>query len=492
MGSIADKQPIQASIGAEARDAKKLFVRDVSTPWFELVATKIEITTDFIATGLGVVVSYKIYQAFSLGKEIRYPANVILLTAALFGILFVLMLDRDGGYRKGNGLLRVKETERVLRVSAQEFLFFSALGLMSAHLVSRWVLCIAFGVVPLLVLAEKQLCFGVTRFLHARGFGMQKVIVYGAGDTGRRVFSTLARSPKAGLNPVAFVDDDLSRVGQTIYASGYRRETSAQVLHGPVNSEMLRSLGVETIIVAIPGIGRERFAELASLAATARVRLVYVPSQLLPSAHWVDYVDIDGLMLASFGGPAPKSLYEAGKRILDLLVSLVLVIALAPALLLIAAVVRLDSRGPVLFRQTRIGKNGKPFAMYKFRSMLVDAPAYSYSPKESQDPRITRVGRYLRKSSLDELPQLFNVIKGEMSLVGPRPEMPFIVEQYGPREEQRLDVIPGITGLWQLSADRAFLIHENLQYDLYYIRHRGFFMDLAILLHTAVFAMRGV
>jgi lipopolysaccharide/colanic/teichoic acid biosynthesis glycosyltransferase len=124
--------------------------------------------------------------------------------------------------------------------------------------------------------------------------------------------------------------------------------------------------------------------------------------------------------------------------------------------------------------------------------MLVDAPAYSYSPKESQDPRITRIGRYLRKSSLDELPQLFNVIKGEMSLVGPRPEMPFIVEQYGPREEQRLDVVPGITGLWQLSADRAFLIHENLQYDLYYIRNRGFFMDLAILLHTAVFAMRGV
>ena len=87
---------------------------------------------------------------------------------------------------------------------------------------------------------------------------------------------------------------------------------------------------------------------------------------------------------------------------------------------------------------------------------------------------------------------MINVLKGEMSLVGPRPEMPFIVARYGPREQQRLDVVPGITGLWQLSADRAFLIHENLQYDLYYIRNRGFFVDLAILLHTAVFAMRGV
>jgi exopolysaccharide biosynthesis polyprenyl glycosylphosphotransferase len=492
MGSIADKPTIQASIGARNRNAEKLFVRDTRTQWFEFAVTGIEIAADFIAAGLGIVVSYHIYHALNLGKEVWYSSNMILSTAALIGILFVVMLDREGGYRKGNGLLRVKETERVLRVSAQVFVLFAALGLMSAQLISRWVLCISLAVVPLLVLTEKQLCFEGIRFLHTLGFGIQKVLIYGAGDTGRRVFSTLARSPKAGLNPVAFVDDGLSHVGQTLYASGYRRETSAPVLGGPVSAEMLRNLGVETMVVAIPHIGRERFAELASLVASERVRLVYVPSQLLPSTHWVDYVDIDGLMLASFGGPAPKSLYEAGKRFLDLLASLALVIVLSPVLLLAAAAVRLDSRGPVLFRQTRIGKNGKPFAMYKFRSMLVDAPAYSYSPKESQDPRITRIGRYLRKSSLDELPQLFNVIKGEMSLVGPRPEMPFIVEQYGPREEQRLDVVPGITGLWQLSADRAFLIHENLQYDLYYIRNRGFFMDLAILLHTAVFAMRGV
>jgi len=124
--------------------------------------------------------------------------------------------------------------------------------------------------------------------------------------------------------------------------------------------------------------------------------------------------------------------------------------------------------------------------------MNVDSPKYDFSPQASDDPRITRVGRFLRRTSLDELPQLLNVLKGDMSLVGPRPEMPFIVEQYSPIHRQRLQVTPGITGLWQLSADRAFLIHENIQYDLYYIRNRSFFMDLAILLHTVVFAMRGV
>jgi lipopolysaccharide/colanic/teichoic acid biosynthesis glycosyltransferase len=139
-----------------------------------------------------------------------------------------------------------------------------------------------------------------------------------------------------------------------------------------------------------------------------------------------------------------------------------------------------------------VGKDGKLFNLYKFRTMRTDSPKYDFSPTVSDDPRITRIGRFLRRTSFDELPQLINVIKGDMSLVGPRPEMPFIVEQYKAAHRQRLRVRPGITGLWQLSADRAFQIHENIQYDLYYIRHRSFFMDFAILLHTAIFAMHGV
>jgi lipopolysaccharide/colanic/teichoic acid biosynthesis glycosyltransferase len=124
--------------------------------------------------------------------------------------------------------------------------------------------------------------------------------------------------------------------------------------------------------------------------------------------------------------------------------------------------------------------------------MRVDVPKFGLHPTAADDPRVTRIGRWLRRTSLDELPQLINILKGDMSLVGPRPEMPFIVERYNARHRQRLQVTPGLTGLWQLSADRSFLIHENIQYDLYYIRHRNFFMDLAILLHTAEFAMKGM
>ena len=180
------------------------------------------------------------------------------------------------------------------------------------------------------------------------------------------------------------------------------------------------------------------------------------------------------------------------KRLLDLGVSALLLVALSPLLALIALLVKMTSPGPVIFRQNRVGKNGQAFPMFKFRSMFVSAPNYRLSPTACEDPRITSIGRFLRKSSLDELPQIVNVLLGHMSLVGPRPEMPFIAEQYSPLLRERLKVKPGITGLWQLSADRAFTIHDNIEYDLYYVRHRSLFMDVAILLHTLVFAGRGV
>jgi lipopolysaccharide/colanic/teichoic acid biosynthesis glycosyltransferase len=173
-------------------------------------------------------------------------------------------------------------------------------------------------------------------------------------------------------------------------------------------------------------------------------------------------------------------------------VSLSLLVLGAPAYLILGLIIKLDSNGPVLFRQQRIGQGGRPFQMYKFRTMRTTASAYEYSPRESGDDRITRIGKFLRKTSLDELPQLLNVLQGNMSLVGPRPEMPFIVKRYSAHHRRRLQVTPGLTGLWQLSGDRAFLIHENIEYDLYYIQHRNFFMDLAVLLHTTIFAMRGI
>lgn len=185
--------------------------------------------------------------------------------------------------------------------------------------------------------------------------------------------------------------------------------------------------------------------------------------------------------------------YAFCKRAVDLVISALLLILFAPLLLCIAILVCLDSPGPALFVQKRVGRNGRIFDIYKFRSMYAGSAKYELSPVTSLDPRITRIGRVLRQTSFDELPQLLNVLLGDMSLVGPRPEMPFIVQDYDAQLRQRLSVTPGVTGPWQLSPFRGLPIHQNIHYDLYYIRNRTFLLDMAILLQTLFFTIgRGI
>lgn len=202
-----------------------------------------------------------------------------------------------------------------------------------------------------------------------------------------------------------------------------------------------------------------------------------------------------------------KKGYDAAKRLFDIVFATAAIIFFLPLMVLIALFVKLDSKGPLLFKQTRIGQNrrrrsvsfeisgdkgrteikGKPITIYKFRTMRVDTHPYAVSPKDNKDRRITRVGRILRPLCLDELPQLFLVLNGALSLVGPRPEMPFIVEKYGSLEAQRLLVKPGITGIWQLKGSRTKFIHEELNYDLDYIRNRSLWLDFKLMIQTLLF-----
>ena len=459
---------------------------------FRRTITACEEVADLVVIILTVALGYNAYYFLALGRHIHYGTHTVLAAAFGFAIIMVLMLDRAGAYSRGNSLLRVRETEQVLRVSAQAFLVALAISFSSGFLFSRWLLVLCFTLVPLALFVEKTCMYLLVSALHAKGLGNERVLIYGAGNTGRRVFSTLKRSPRLGFEPVLFVDDDPSKAGTTIFEMGYERRRCAPVIRGPICKELLNEYAIDSIIVAVPSIGREQFLRVVNEAFHARVRLSFVPSHFLPSDSPVDYQDIDGVLLASFGQSTKRTGYELVKRCIDILIAIICLTLGGPVLLLLAAVVRVDSPGPALFKQKRVGKDGIVFEMYKFRSMHVHAASSDYSPKTQSDPRITNFGRFLRKTSLDELPQLLNVLEGTMSLVGPRPEMPFIVDKYGEEERQRLQVKPGLTGLWQLSGDRAFLIHENIEYDLYYIQHRNFFMDLAVLLHTSIFAMRGI
>ena len=451
-----------------------------------------EVFADLLTITLAIKFGYVVYVTAGIGKHTHFSSRVIWTAAGIFSAVLVLMLDRVGAYRRGNSLLRVRETEQILRVSAEALLTVLAVSFFAKILVPRLLLVLCLSFVPLLLFVQKNLLYLLVHALHSRGYGNERVLIYGAGCTGRRVFSVLRASPKLGLVPVAVVDDDSDKVGGTLFEMAYERRSSAHILQGPVTREMLASRGIDLAIIAIPTIERERFVATVEECLAANARVSFVPSHLMSSDSWLDYRDMDGILLASFGKPPVRLSYEVAKRVFDFVGSLALIILGAPLFVLLALFILIDSDGPVFFRQERVGQNGKHFLMYKFRTMRITSSPYEYSPRESSDPRITSIGKFLRRTSLDELPQLLNVLKGNMSLVGPRPEMPFIVEQYTHRHRNRLDVKPGLTGLWQLSGDRAFLIHENIEYDLYYIRHRNFFMDLAILLHTSIFAMRGV
>jgi lipopolysaccharide/colanic/teichoic acid biosynthesis glycosyltransferase len=203
------------------------------------------------------------------------------------------------------------------------------------------------------------------------------------------------------------------------------------------------------------------------------------------------------------------SLYWQVKRVFDVLFSALVLLLLSPLFLFVAILVKLDSEGPVIFKQQRIGQDrrngnslrssgpdrrrvnqkGKPFTICKFRTMHVNSPKYATTPEEDSDPRLTRVGRILRRTCIDELPQLLNVLNGDMSFVGPRPEMPFIVQTYNSVHCRRLKVKPGLTGLWQLRGSRRVPIHKNLHYDLHYIKRQSLWLDFKIIFQTMVFAL---
>ena len=188
------------------------------------------------------------------------------------------------------------------------------------------------------------------------------------------------------------------------------------------------------------------------------------------------------------------SFFKILKRGLDIIISLSLLIILWPVLLLIVIAIKVSSKGPAVFKQQRAGKNGNPFVFYKFRTMTIDADPFGPSPKSGTDPRLTKVGRILREYSLDELPQLFNILKGDMSVVGPRPLYVSQIPEWSERQKKRLLVKPGLTGLAQISGRGEITREEKLEFDVKYVETAGFSADVKIVLTTVayVFSRKGI
>jgi exopolysaccharide biosynthesis polyprenyl glycosylphosphotransferase len=228
-----------------------------------------------------------------------------------------------------------------------------------------------------------------------------------------------------------------------------------------------------------------------------------VPDYFSLSLYQATVEDFAGVPMINLRDPALNDVQRLIKRVFDLLIGGSIMVFILPILSLVALAIKLDSDGPVIFRQQRVGENGRLFGMYKFRSMIVGAETLQEQLttrdehgniiyKRENDPRITRMGRIIRRTSLDELPQLINVLKGDMSLVGPRPELPMMIGQYEPWQHKRFVVPQGMTGWWQINGRANKPLHLHTEDDIYYIQHYSLLMDIYILLKTPWVVLRGI
>jgi exopolysaccharide biosynthesis polyprenyl glycosylphosphotransferase len=447
----------------------------------------LHVATDALLVSLGWLAAY--WVRFALNESFGKPINpfdwyvralpVVVLPWIATGWLF-------GLYKSARMRTAIHELQTVLRGAA--------LGLLVLGSISFFFRELYFGrTVVLLSVAFNLVLQGGSRLLfhqleqRARRSGDcdVPVLIVGTGVSAIRLLQKLQDHPETGYRVAGFVDDadELPE-----------KDVAGLPVLGHVDD--LRRIAVEhgasEVFVALPSLSHTRMLSLVldceDLGITFRV--VTNLFEVLTAGTPIDLVD--DLPLVRLGRESVHPLYEPAKRVFDLALATAGLVVAAPLLLWVAARLRSQGVSP-LFVQTRIGRGGRPFRMVKFRTLEETADPAAVAPRSRHDPRITPYGAWLRVTSIDELPQLWNVLVGDMSLVGPRPEMPFIVEQYDDWQRRRLTVQPGITGLWQILGRKDLPMHENLQYDFYYIRNRSLALDLSILVRTvgAVLSRRG-
>ena len=349
---------------------------------------------------------------------------------------------------------------------------------------SRLTLLLAFALILVLTIISRFASFRVIQRLHRRGIGNRNVLVIGAGWTGRKLQEKFLHVPTLGLNFVGFLDED-PQLNGTWIGRGQVLGTTADL------GRVLAERKVGEVFISLPETNESKIMTLCAELDALGVPYYVVPQLYHLMSYNVRIENLDSIPLITRTERRESLPALVTKRLFDVVVSALILTLAAPLFLVFAVMIKRDSKGPVLFRQTRIGRRGKPFEMVKFRTMHVSDCGDAVAPKNEGDPRVTAIGRYLRRYSFDELPNFINVLLGQMSVVGPRPEMPFIVEGYGPLDRERLRAKPGVTGLWQISYARQDAIHSNLDYDLYYIENQSFLLDLVIVALTGFAVAKG-
>jgi Undecaprenyl-phosphate galactose phosphotransferase WbaP len=412
---------------------------------------------------------------------------------AFSAILVVQVLVHAGmGLFPGLGLGPAEELRRLTQATTMVLVIGVIVTFVAkaGETWSRQVMLVTWGLA--LVALPFARC-AMRRLLCRRSWWGIPCVVVGAGATGRQVVGLLQARPWLGLRPVVLLDDDERQHGRMVEGVPVR---------GPIREEVaaLAQRGVRSVILAIPSLsGRTLSAMLANLHDHART--IYVAPALPGSPHVVASTrEFANTLVLEIRQNLLRPATRVAKRILDLLLVMLGLVVSIPLVLTIALMIAITSRGPVLYGQKRLGKNGREFVAWKFRSMVCDAderlelylaahPAlqeeWRLTRKLRNDPRVTWIGALLRRSSLDELPQLWNVLRGEMSLVGPRPIVRDEIPRYG-EEGYRLYIKtrPGLSGLWQVSGRSDTSYRERVALDSYYVHNWSVWLDLVILART--------
>ena len=402
-----------------------------------------------------------------------------LLTTALLAMHGLYEVDRPRGWAvRFRGIVSATSTAAILTLFASYMLGDQSLSRL--WLAVGWVISVV--AVVLWRIVAQRLYTRLREIVAPRN----RVLIVGANRLGRQLAAELE-----DLRIMGYVDN------------GSDVEHLDFPLLGPISQlgELVDAYAVDELVIALPNSRREQISRILARGFHRHVRVNLLPDlgELLPERFGIQ--ELGGRHYVGF---VPVAAVSWLKRAFDLVLVGAGIVAIAPLLLAVALAVKFDSPGPIFFRQERVGKHGRHFSMLKFRSMdvgadkqleLLRAKNEATGPlfKMKNDPRVTRVGRILRRWSIDELPQLFNVLAGDMSLVGPRPPLPSEVEEYEDWQLGRLRAVPGLTGLWQVSGRSEVPFHDMVRLDLHYIRNWSLALDFEILLRTipAVLTNRG-
>jgi Undecaprenyl-phosphate glucose phosphotransferase len=450
---------------------------------FQRFYTSLKVLTDVAVLTVAFWLAYFTRFHGPWAPEAPPPLGDSLVTLAMVLVVFPVVFDQARLYATNRIRSHIGEIFEIFRSSVLALLILVALNFFFRERYSRLTIGIFVVYEFVLISLVRVVAREILNEIRRRGHNLKTILVLGAGEMGQRVIATIDNHRELGFRVVGVLTRDPSKVGSRV------KDVPVVGLFQDVSSILDRQ-PVDQVIIALPFEEQHLVKPLMEELALRTVDVKFVPDLLQYMTLGGGLEEFGGLPIINLQGGPLHGWNLVLKRSFDVLFALFAIALTGPVMLVCAVLVKLTSQGPILYRQERMGMDGRTFEILKFRTMRVDAESSGALMASKNDPRRTPIGPFLRTYSIDELPQLFNVLRGDMSLVGPRPERPVFIEEFKrqiPRYHLRHKVKAGITGWAQVHGFRGQTsIQKRIEYDLYYIENWSLMLDLKILVRTAL------